>query len=456
MTKVVIYTDFDGTVTSRVGIKAVFSPFYQSLLIGYEAGKTQDYKRAPMKSVEEIQKLFVEKFGVYNDQFDVTQPDADMLMAPSAVQFFHELLKNDQVSINIVTRNRAEYIKAIFKYQGFSDVEIDKLNIMQSGYKLQDVDRDLKARIRQDQRPSTLYILDDDGVNDYPAMIAAAKVNFYAEDQIKGFNKEPGQFDWDCYLQEVRLDILKPDSPTIDLNIENDDSLNTEPSSFVSVTQPTHVDLPLPGTLSIGSSALNLNSEQPQSDPQHGEIDVPNSVLNGQKSMGHNDEDEGTPLIPVLPVNTETQHSSSLPSNSRPAKIMGTSVGIGFTLGFIVGFALVASGVFAPFGLGLFGAMALGAVLGAHTATITGVFGLIIDIARQPVPTEGSKLNSEPSVNNGSSITTLSILGGKSPVPQSDLPVPHFPGVLEVDNPSKGNTTENQSAHQVDETFNPQ
>jgi hypothetical protein len=169
MTKVVIYTDFDGTVTSRVGSKVVFSPFYQSLLIGYEKGETQDYKNTQMKSVE--------------------------------------------VSINIVTRNRAEYIKALFKYQGFSDIEINKLNIMQSGYKLQDVDKDLKARIQQNQRPSFLYILDDDSITDYPDMIAAAKMNFYTEEQIKGFTKEPGQFDWNSYLQEVRVDILRPDIP---------------------------------------------------------------------------------------------------------------------------------------------------------------------------------------------------------------------------------------------------
>ncbi|MBL7481526.1 hypothetical protein [Legionella bononiensis] len=454
MTKVVIYTDFDGTVTSREGNKAVFTPFYQSLLIGYEAGKVQDYKHTPMKSEADVQQLFQEKFGIYNDQFDFSKPDADMLMAPSAIQFFHGLLNNDEVSINIVTKNRAEYIKALFKYQGFSDMEINKLNILQSGNKFLDVNKDLQQRTKGNQQPSFLYILDDFSA-DYSAMITAAKINTYRDDQIKGFTNKPGTFDWETYLEEVRLDIIRPAAPIVDLNIENDDSLNTEPSSFVPVTRPTNEDLTLTRTLNIGTSAIQLNSEQSKSALQNDATVVQDSTLTEPKSIAHDVTDNGSILKPLKPVNTETQNTSSLPSNTRPAKLMGKSVGLGFTLGFIVGFALVASGVFTPFGLGLFGAMALGAVLGAHTALITGVVGLIIDIARQPKPTEGSKLNAEHSANKDSSITALSILGGKSPVPQSELPVTNFPGVLVVDNPSKGNTTGNQSAHHVDETFHP-
>ena len=455
MTKVVIYTDFDGTVTSREGNKAVFTPFYQSLLIGYEAGKVQDYKHTLMKSDEDVQKLFLEKFGIYNDQFDFNKPDADMLMAPSAIQFFHGLLNCDEVSINIVTKNRAEYIKALFKYQGFSDSEINKLNIMQSGNKFLDVNRDLQQRTKRNQQPSFLYILDDFNA-DYSAMITAAQINSYREDQIKGFTNKPGTFAWETYLEEVRLDIIRPAAPIVDLNIDNDDSLNTEPSSFVPVTRPTNEDLTLSRTLNIGTSTIQLNSEQSKSVRQHDAPVVQDSTLSEPKSISHDVTDKGSLLKPVLPVSTKTQNTSSLPSNSRPAKLMGKSVGLGFTLGFIVGFALVASGAFAPFGLGLFGAMALGAVLGAHTALITGVVGLIIDIARQPKPTEGSKVNAEHSVNNDSSIASLSILGGKSPVAQPDAPVPHFQGVLVVENPSKEHSTANQSAPTVDQTsFNP-
>lgn len=39
-----------------------------------------------------------------------------------------------------MTKNRTGYIKAIFKYQGFSDKEINKLIIFDSGSKFADID----------------------------------------------------------------------------------------------------------------------------------------------------------------------------------------------------------------------------------------------------------------------------------------------------------------------------
>lgn len=450
MTKVVIYTDFDGTVTSRSGNKAVFTPFYQSLLVGYEEGKTQDYKRTPMKSVEAIQELFVTKFGEYTDQFDFNKPEADMLMAPSAVQFFHELLTNDQVNINIVTRNRSEYINALFKYQGFSDSEINKLTIMESGFKLEDVDRDLKARARRGQRPSYLYIFDD-ASSDFFAMLDAAIINNYTDEQTKGFNKEPGQFEWNLYLDDVKADILTPDTPIVEPNTEHQDS----PSTSASSTQITDVDLRVAGIFNLRASTIQRSDEHAQSTPQQEITDGQNSTVVIQAPVSDEAPNNHPQPKSVLPDNTKTQQTPPLPSNSSPAKIMATMAGLGFSLAFIVGFALVASGVFAPFGLGLIGATILGVVLGAHTALITGVFGLIIDIARQPSPNAGPKLNTDNSIQSCSSIISLRGLGGKAPVSQSDAPVAHFPGVLLVEHSSKEYSTVAQSTSLTQESFKP-
>lgn len=49
MPKVIIFTDFDGTVTGKSGNETVFTEFYQSLLQGYKKDVEQDYKNTPMK-----------------------------------------------------------------------------------------------------------------------------------------------------------------------------------------------------------------------------------------------------------------------------------------------------------------------------------------------------------------------------------------------------------------------
>jgi hypothetical protein len=103
-----IYTDFDGTITAAVGRKAVFSAFFQSLLVGYKEGVEQDYKATPMKDPNEVQSLFEAKFGKYNEHFNHSQDDVELLMTPKAVVFFHEVLKSSNVKVSIVTKNRQD------------------------------------------------------------------------------------------------------------------------------------------------------------------------------------------------------------------------------------------------------------------------------------------------------------------------------------------------------------
>ena len=122
MTKILVFTDFDGTVTHREGAGTVFSEFYQSLLDIDESLKGKGYKDAPMK--EDLQSLFEQKFGEYKEDVTFTKPDADMLMSADAAAFFREALSNPEVKIHIVTRNRRDYIIALFKYQGFSQQDL--------------------------------------------------------------------------------------------------------------------------------------------------------------------------------------------------------------------------------------------------------------------------------------------------------------------------------------------
>lgn len=199
MNKIIIYTDFDGTVTRRPGGDLVFTNFYQSLLQGYKENVKQDYKRTSMKTPCEIQSLFEAKFGQYDKSFDCSQVDVDLLMSPDAILFFHEILLNDDVTVNIVTKNRSEYINAVFKYHGFSNEEIRKLTILDSGNKFRDVNSQLKRQNRE--TVNCVYILDD-SERDYQEMFRAVKTNHY--DEIRGYNKKPGEFEWIQYLRDIR------------------------------------------------------------------------------------------------------------------------------------------------------------------------------------------------------------------------------------------------------------
>lgn len=198
MTNILIYTDFDGTVTNRAGGNTVFTPFYQSLLVGYQ-GVIQNYRTAAMENSEKVQSLFETKFGKYDENFNHSQCDADLLMSSDAVAFFHEALNNDNVTVYIVTKNRFEYIEELFKYHGFSQNEIEKLKIMDSGNKFIDVNSALQC---QKDEASHLYILDD-SADDYNEMMRAAHANNYQENQIYGDNKTPGTFEWSRYLKEI-------------------------------------------------------------------------------------------------------------------------------------------------------------------------------------------------------------------------------------------------------------
>lgn len=428
MTHIVIYTDFDGTLTGKVGSATVFSPFYQSLLAGY-SGKVQDYKQTPMKPNEELQQLFVEKFGLFKDGFDYSQNDTEMLMSADAVLFLHELLKNDQVTINIITKNRADYITALLKYQGFSEEEINKISIQDSGYKFDAVSQSLHSL---KERASYLYILDDDKSNDYPAMYRAAQMNSYHADHIRGYNELPGQFNWSVYQNDILMLLANKghnaeakieigsehhDTPVSDALLSTEATSNIEQSvskAHLSPVSPS--DIEAPTTL---KAPLKPEADQP--------LLVDEDPSNDNESSNDGIYPERTkPLLSGtidIPAPSET-------SSYRNVKITGISAAIGFFIGFTIGILLVASSLFAPFGAGILGALALGGTFAACTGILTGLGGYIGAI--------GTALKTEPITKNETSITPedsnkaiLShLLDGASSKPASIADVAHFPSVF--------------------------
>jgi hypothetical protein len=419
MSHIVIYTDFDGTVTGKVGSTTVFSPFYQSLLAGYSVGKIQDYRQTPMKSREEVQQLFEEQFGLFNDSFDYTQNDTTMLMSADAVTFFHELLKKEQVTINIITRNRADYITALLSYQGFSEEEIKKITFDDSGYKFDAVNRDLN---KLKEKPAYLYILDDDGKSDYPAMYQAAQLNSYKVDQIHGYNELPGQFKWSTYQKDI-LELLAIKEKTEEAIVEIDSEQHDAKETAASITAQ---DTPVATDLHLIEEDQSCIADASNDATKHEET---KPFLSGAANK---------------PIASDT-------STYRNIKIAGTSATIGFAIGFTIGIILVATGVFAPFGAGVLGALALGGTFAACTGMLTGLGGYIAAVGTAPAPQTKNETNIAQEKSNKGSLSSLS--NGKSAKPVSETDVEYFPNMF-TDKVAKNTSTTDNLASSLDNEMN--
>lgn len=226
MATVIIYSDFDGTMTRRGGEKTVYSDFYQSLLTGYIKNKLQEYKSKPMLSAEDLQNALVNKFGAYDDTFEYDKKDADLLITPDAIAFFHKVLQHKDIKVHIVTKNRREYVMALLKYQGFTDEELNKLSISDSGEKLNYVKQDLASQIIQADK---IFIFDD-SLPDLNKMKIGTQKNNYEPHKVSAHTQQPGHFNWKNYEEEIELiaPFPKP-AQALDVqptnNIQNDETL---------------------------------------------------------------------------------------------------------------------------------------------------------------------------------------------------------------------------------------
>lgn len=362
MTKsVIIFSDFDGTITNRRGGNLVFTPFFQSLLLGYEKGKTNlNYKRAPILSEEGIVATFREKFGTYGLDFDISKKigdeesynDIDILMSKETLESFHALLKNPHVSIRIITKNRIEYTKALFKYQGFSDTEINRLQIIDDIHvsKGDEVKKQLQAI---DPKADFVYVLDDDQ-NDCESMFQGVKASSYNDEQIKRHQEYPGQFNWKNYLQEINEITSWYEVITS----------TTEPQIPSSEAQTTP-EQTNPGT-AVGINNTTTEITTPQTTPTLADRETV------EKNQTQNPE-----------VMTSIKEKPAIDEN-RTSKIVGIFATVGFVIGFAVGVACVFSGGLAPFGVGILGALGFGALTGLGVSGISALFGY--DVAKGTEP----------------------------------------------------------------------
>lgn len=430
MTKVLIYTDFDGTITGRVGFDTVSSDFYQSLLQNYKKGAEQNYKTTPLKDENELQNLFETHFGTYKDGFNYEQEDADILMTAEAVTFFKNVLNNPDISVNIFTKNRSDYIKSLFKYHGFSQEEISQLQFDESGGKGYALHMSLMRP--ENIHPTHIYILDD-SKSDYIDMtlIAEDALFKFHPDQIKKYNNPVGQFEWGKYQKDIEAIFThpveyKPYTPIPLINIEEGSASNSDGYEDY---------IPIGGEISCENTSNN------------GVILEENTPKDDALSTGHDDTplagSQFHPLMeqPVFPElkNGPAKEVASVQTSGHTLKITGLFFSIGFILGFIIGSVLTATGLFAPFGLSLYGALGLGGCFAGGLGLLTGSGSY--GIARITEPQITTNLCDEPAKMNHTSSQSMKGLGGtliRSGSNQS-LSVTHFPAIIKKDINKPGN-----------------
>jgi hypothetical protein len=343
--QVLVFSDFDGTITGRAGKRLVFSSFYQSLLIGYKEGEINwNYKDSPILPESQLLTQFTKKFGPYDTNFDYSKEDSDILISKSAVKFFHQVLKNSRVKITVITKNRIEYTNTLFKYQGFNEEEIQNLHIVDKymyskGFEVGMQLADLP------EKASWVYVLDDDE-DDFTSMCEGVGNSGYIEKQIRKYNLNPGTFDWGTYLVDIEY-LTSLQERSDDLQIES------------SVSSPSSVSGEKERVVRSISSYDSGSSSEIEND----------SSSNGSFSdlqVEHN-----------LP--SETGYK-----NNRIIQFVSIFAAVAFGFGFALGIASVASGVFAPFGLTLLGALGLGLATGSGLALISAIIGY--DIAKSSEP----------------------------------------------------------------------
>lgn len=193
MTRIIIFTDFDGTLTTKPGLPTVESPFYKSLFVN-GLTKPGEYITGELKKSEEIQKLFKEKFK--SDE----QTDTEMLITPEAIVFFRNMLQLPDVAIYIVTKNRADYIRELLTYQGFSEKELACIKIYDSCYKGKDVSTILAS---QTPRADFLFFMEDSEA-DCKLMVNGAKSKQYSDNQMTQYVNKPGKFEWEEYQTVIK------------------------------------------------------------------------------------------------------------------------------------------------------------------------------------------------------------------------------------------------------------
>jgi len=203
----VICSDFDGTATQISGGDLVRTELYRTLLS--DSSPLRKYNDLSNPIRPDIQDELRRRFGPYKEPWDCYERgNSQMLMTKEAVAFYHTALASPHSDLIIVTKNRADYVQALFEYHGFTPEEMAKLKI-RSQHTSDKAGTLRAATDGSDGKAITvgpetkIYVFDDDS-EDYASMMNAFQSSGAS---IQGHREAPGQFKWEEYRGYLERDI---------------------------------------------------------------------------------------------------------------------------------------------------------------------------------------------------------------------------------------------------------
>lgn len=196
LANVTLYLDFDGTLTDREGSQCVYSDLYRSL----QTDKNVSYSDCIFK--DNMVELLKEGFK----QAD----NATMRMTKGGVDFLNHMLASG-AHINIVSRNRKEYIQAVLLVEGV------KAELVQENIKIYDVNDLTSGKYGvvanlHTNSTAEVAVVADDNPKDCKAMENAIEVENATKDSgpktaVLSYVAKPGTFDWPKIEADTRAKV---------------------------------------------------------------------------------------------------------------------------------------------------------------------------------------------------------------------------------------------------------
>jgi len=218
--KLIVFTDFDGTLTGLPGRSLMTHQFYE-----YVSDKC--INEAGIRNEEKIQKAFA--------KLKTESPQSPIFMSKDAVEFLHGMLARPNVKVNIISRNVRWYIEAVLKYQGFTPDEMGRLTIMgPSPHKGKAVE--LLCKKQLEDSTQAVYVLDDDP-RDRTAMEDAVRSARPSLEEVYVPNQKAGEFQWGLYLRTIQNGLptiqCPPQSQAVPVAVNSSEVKNAEQGAIL-------------------------------------------------------------------------------------------------------------------------------------------------------------------------------------------------------------------------------
>lgn len=191
---IILYLDFDGTLTHTPGNQLVYTPLYQALVF---PNKYPHFIATTDRALEHI---------VHRMERTSREDEDTFAMTEEAIDFFRGILtlkrNGHAIDINIISRNCKTYIQAVLLHGGVLMNELPNINIydVNNGGGRKDI------AVFQIGKTSgaTHVLISDDDEGDCNKMTNAVMSLYGNAVVIDSVNKKPGDFDWKQQLNRLQ------------------------------------------------------------------------------------------------------------------------------------------------------------------------------------------------------------------------------------------------------------